>query len=60
MTLKFTDELCVMTMKNDTNIEEELTCSKIDMRNLRNFESSTQKSKTFAFFWLLVTKVYNV
>ena len=50
MTLKFTDELCVMTMKNDTNIEEELTCSKIDMRNLRNFESSTQKSKTFAFF----------
>ena len=49
MTLKFTDESCVMTMKNDTNIEEELTCFKIGMRNLRNFEPSTQKSKTFAF-----------
>ena len=26
MNLKFTEELCVMTMKNDTKIEEELTC----------------------------------
>ena len=25
VTLKFTEELCVMTMKNDTKIEEELT-----------------------------------
>ena len=31
-----------MTMKNDTKIEEELTCrSKIDMRNLTNFDQST-------------------
>ena len=36
-------------MKNDTEIEEELTCHfKIDMRNLTNFDSSTQKSKKFA------------
>ena len=35
-----------MTMKNDTKIEEELTCRfKIDMRNFTNFDPSTQKSK---------------
>ena len=50
MTLKFTEELCVMTMKNDTNIEEELTCRfKIDMRCFTNFDPSTQKSKKFVF-----------
>ena len=38
-----------MTMKNDTKIEEELTCRfKIDMKNLTNFDSSTQKSKKIA------------
>ena len=42
MSLKFTEELCVMTMKNNTKIEEELTCPfKIDMRNLTNFDPST-------------------
>ena len=31
MNLKFTEELCVMTMENDTKTEEELTCHfKID------------------------------
>ena len=50
MTLKFTEELCIMTMKNDTKIEKELTCRfKIDMRNLTNFDPSTQKSKKFVF-----------
>ena len=49
MSLKFTEELCVMTMKNDTKIEEELTCHfKIDMRNLTNFDPSTRKSPKFA------------
>ena len=39
MSLKFTEELCVTTMKNDTNIEEELTFRfKFDMRN-KKFES---------------------
>ena len=39
-----------MTMKNDAKIEEELTCRiKIDMRNLKNFDSSARKSKRFAF-----------
>ena len=42
MTLKFTEELCVMTMKNNAKLEEELTCHfKTDMTN---FDSSTQKS----------------
>ena len=49
MSLKFTEELCVMTMKNDAKFEEELTCQfKIDMRNLTNFDPSTQKSQKFA------------
>ena len=50
MSLKFTEELCVMTMKNDTKIEQELTCRfKIDMRNFTNFDASTRKSKKFVF-----------
>ena len=50
ISLKFTEELCVMAMKNDTKIKEELTCRfKIDMRNLTNFDSSTLKSKKFVF-----------
>ena len=45
ISLKSTEELCVMTMKNDANFEEELTCHfSIDMRNLINFDPSTQKS----------------
>ena len=47
--LIFTWELCVMTMKNDAKTEEELTCQfKIDLRNLTNFDPSTQKSQKFA------------
>ena len=46
MSLKITEELCVMTMKNDEKLEEEFTCRfKIDMRNLTNFDPSTQVSK---------------
>ena len=48
MSLKFTEELCVMKMKNDAKFEEELTCQfKIDMRNLTKFDPSTQKSQKF-------------
>ena len=40
--LKFTEELCVLAMKNDTKIDEELTGHfKIDVRNLTNFDSRT-------------------
>ena len=42
MSLKSTEELCVMKMKNDAKFEEELICHfKIDMRNLMNFDPST-------------------
>ena len=46
MSLKFTGEFCVVTMKNDGKFEEELTCQfKIDMRNLTKFGPSTRKSQ---------------
>ena len=50
MRLKLTEELCVMTMKNDTKIEEELNCRfKIGKKNFTNFDPSTQKSKKIVF-----------
>ena len=51
MSLKFTEELCVMTMKNNAKFEEELTCRfKISMRNLTNFEPSTWMSQKFSLW----------
>ena len=39
-----------MIMKNDTKIEEKLTCRfKIDKRNFTNFDPSTRMSKKFVF-----------
>ena len=53
MTLKLTEELCVMVMKNNARFKEKLTCHfKTDMRNLTNFYSSTRKSKNMLFNWL--------
>ena len=47
MSLKSTEELCVMTMKNDAKFEEELTCCfKID-RNMTSFDPSTWRSQKF-------------
>ena len=49
MSLNFTGEFCVMTMKNDAKFEKELICQfKIDMRDLTNFDPSAQKSQKFA------------
>ena len=49
MSLKFTGEFFVMLMKNNAKFEEKLTCPfKIDMKNLTNFDPSTQKSQKFA------------
>ena len=45
MSLKFTQELCVMTMKNDAKFEEEFTCHfKINMRNLMSFDPNFNQS----------------
>ena len=49
MTLKFAEELYVMTMNSNAKFEEKLTCHfKTNMSNLTNFDSSTQKSKNVA------------
>ena len=46
-----------MTMKNDSKFEEDLACQfKIDLRNLTNFDSSTQNLKNLLFNGLLLTK----
>ena len=51
MALKFTGEFRVKTWKNDAKFEEESTCQfKIDMRNLKNFDPSTQESQNFCTF----------
>ena len=48
-------------MKKGAKFKEELTCRfKINMRNLTNFDPSTQNLKNLHFNGLLVTKVYNV
>ena len=42
MSLKFTEELTVKTMKNEAKFEEEMTCHfKVDMKNLTYFDRST-------------------
>ena len=49
MSLKFTEEFCVVTMHNDTKFEEEFTRRfKIVMRNLTKFDTSTWRSQKFA------------
>ena len=49
MSLKLTGELCVMTMKNDAKSKKELTCQfKIDIRKLKHFDPSTQRSQKFS------------
>ena len=48
-----------MTMKNDAKIEEKLSCQfKNDLRNLTNFDLSTQNLKNLQFTGLSLTKVY--
>ena len=49
MSFKFTEELYVMTMENVVKFGEKWTCHfKIDMKNLTNFDPSTQKSQNVA------------
>ena len=44
------EELCLMTQKSDAKFEEKLTLgSKNDMRNLVNFNESSDKSENFQF-----------
>ena len=49
MSLKFTEELCIITIKNDAKFKEELACSfKIDTRDWTNIEPNTRMSQIFA------------
>ena len=46
MSLKFTEKLSIMTLKNNAQFGRRFTCCfKIEMRNLTNFEPSTQMSQ---------------
>ena len=59
MSLKFTEEVCVMTMKNYAKFEEKLTCRfKIDMRNLTNLTRALESLRNFHLNALLLNKVY--
>ena len=50
MNLKFTEELCVMTINNNAKFEGKLIFHfNTDMRNLTNFDSSNRKSKKLLF-----------
>ena len=61
MSLKFTGELFVMTMKKYAKLEEELTFGfKIDMRTLMSFDPSTRNLKNLHYNGLPLTKICNV
>ena len=52
MSLQFTEELCVMKIKDAAKIEENLTCQfKIVMKNLMIFHRNALKSQNFALYW---------
>ena len=58
---KSTEELCLMTLKSDAKFEEKLTLgSKNDMRNLVNFNASSDKSGNLHFDVLLLSIAYKV
>ena len=47
MSPKCAEDLCVITLKNDAKIEEELTCTlRNDTRNLVNFDPTFKSLKT--------------
>ena len=61
MSLKSTEELCAMTMQNGAKFGKGLSYHfKIDLGNLRNFDSSTQKSQKIVLYWDFLNKIYNV
>ena len=61
MSLKFAEELCMITLKNDAKFEEELIfCFKIDIKNSMNFDRALECPKNLPFNGILLTKVYNV
>ena len=56
MSFKFTVELCVMTMKNDIKIEEELICrfkSDMNLSYIQNLTRALEKPKKKTFIGFL-------
>ena len=50
-----------MTLKSDPKLKEKLTfCLKNDMRNLINFNLSSEKSENLHFYGIFLSKVCNV
>ena len=60
MSLKFTEELCVMTMKNDAKFERKLTCAfKLTWGIWWILTRALKHLKKFHFNGIFSTKVYN-
>ena len=58
---KSREELSLMTLKSDPKLKEKLTfCLKNDMRNLINFNLSSEKSENLHFYGIFLSKVCNV
>ena len=49
-----------MTTKSDSNFEEKLICLKNNMRNLTNFNLSSEKSENLHFDEIFLSKLRNV
>ena len=50
-----------MTLKNDANFDEELTCCfKIDIKSLKNFDPSTRKANKFFKFFIMIIFTQNM
>ena len=61
ISLKFRWELCVMTMKNDSKFEKEMTCQfKIDIGIGRILTRVLENFKNVHFNGLVLAKVFNV
>ena len=61
VSLKSTEKLCVMTMKNDAKFEEELTCYfKIETTLWQNLNWAFECLKNLHFNEILLTKIYNI
>ena len=53
--------LYFMMLESDGKFKEKVTCGlENDIKNLTNFHQSTQKSKNWDFYWVLLSKVESV
>ena len=49
-----------MMLESDAKFEKKVTCGlENDIKNLANFQQSTQKSQNWDFYWVLLSKVEN-